>query len=190
MTGNSSPTLAVALALILAAPAAAQLGISDSFAFLDAVKTGDGQNAVSLLTAPGFSGANTRDRSSGDGALHYVVRNRDLAFLHLLLSKGARPDLQNNRGDTPLGAAVQIGWIGGAQKLLARGAIIDLANAKGETPLILAVHKRDLAMVRLLLSRGANPNKADNLSGYSAIGYAKGDARSAPILKLLEAQKK
>jgi ankyrin repeat protein len=141
----------------------------------------------SLISTPGSIVINTRDRGSGDGALHYLVRDRDLNWLGFLLNRGAKPDIQNSQGNTPLSLAAQLGWVEGAQILLARRASVDLPNARGETPLILAVHKRDIAMVRLLVGAGANPRRTDSAAGYSAIDYARQDARAAPILKLLEA---
>ncbi|MDT9599541.1 ankyrin repeat domain-containing protein [Sphingosinicella rhizophila] len=179
-------TLGTVLALgLLAIPAAAQQ-VSDSYAFLKAVRDRDGNKVQSLIGSPGATVINTRERGSGEGGLHILARERDLTWLGFLLSRGAKPDIQNENGDTPLGLAAQLGWVDGAEELLRRRASVDLANNRGETPLILAVHARDLPMVRLLLAKGANPKKSDNVAGYSAIDYARQDARTAAILKLLE----
>jgi uncharacterized protein len=180
--------MAASIALAVAATPAAAQNFSDSYSFLKAVKDRQGEKVNSLVSAPGSVVINTRDRTNGEGALHYVVRERDLAWLAFLLGKGARPDLQSNRGETPLALAAQIGWIEGAEQLLARRATVDLANSRGETPLILATQRRDLAMVRLLLSRRANPTRTDNVAGMSALDYARQDPRAGPVLKLLEAR--
>ena len=177
--------LAVSILLVLAAPLAAQ-SYSDSYTFLKAVKDRDGSKAQDLISAPGSVVINTRDRAGGEGALHYLVRDRDLPWLSFLLSRGAKPDIQNQRGETPLTLAAQIGWAEGAQLLVNRGAAVDLANGRGETPLILAVQRRDMAMTRLLLGRGANPKRSDSVAGYSAIDYARQDPRAAQILRVLE----
>jgi ankyrin repeat protein len=177
---------AMALALV-AAPAAGQT-FSDSYTFLKAVKDRDGNKVTDLVGSSGSTVLNTRDRSNGDGALHYVARERDVTWLAFLLGKGARPDLQNNRGETPLSLAAQLGWLEGAQQLVAYKASVDLANGRGETPLILAVQRRDVAMVRLLLSRGADPKRTDRLAGLSALDYARQDVRGVAVLKLLEAK--
>jgi len=128
---------------------------------------------------------NIRDQSDGEGALHYVTKDREIVWLNFLLTKGARADIQNNKGETPLSIATQIGWEEGAELLLNRGASVDLGNQRGETPLMIAVQARDMPMVRLLLAHGANPNKTDRVSGYSALEFAKRDPRAAPIAKLL-----
>ena len=180
--------LAASMVLMLAAPASGQGSFSDSFSFLKAVRERDGDKVTDLVSEPGTTVINTRERGSGEGALHIVVRGRDLTWLTFLLGKGARPDIQSNRGETPLTLAAQIGWVEGAEQLLARRASVNLANGRGETPLVLATQRRDIAMVRLLLSRGADPKRTDNVAGMSALDYAKQDPRAGAVLKLLEAK--
>lgn len=182
--------LAASIVLALAAvPAFAQMTYSDSYTFLKAVKERDGAKVNELVGgSTGTIVINSRDRTNGEGALHYTVRARDIIWLSFLLGKGARPDIQSNRGDTPLTLAAQIGWVEGAEQLLVRRASVDLANGRGETPLILATQRRDLAMVRLLLGRRADPKRTDNVAGMSALDYAKQDPRAGAVLKLLEAR--
>lgn len=178
--------LAAAALVVFAAPLAAQMNFSESYNFLKAVKERDGNAAQTVLDNPASTAINARDRDSGEGALHILVRGRDLSWLGFLLSRGARPDIQNKDGMTPLALAAQIGWIEGAEQLLARGAGVNLANNRGETPLILAVQRRDLPMVRLLLGQGADPDATDSAAGLSAMDYARRDRRSAAIVRLLE----
>lgn len=180
--------LAASMVLVLAVPASGQQTFSDGFTFLKAVKERDGDKVTSLVSEPGTIVVNTRDRSNGEGALHILVRGRDLSWLAFLLGKGARPDIQSNRGDTPLTLAAQIGWVEGAELLLAKGAGVDLANGRGETPLILATQRRDMPMVRLLLNRRADPKRTDNVAGMSALDYAQQDPRAGAVLKMLEAK--
>jgi ankyrin repeat protein len=178
------PIAAAALALAtLAAPAGAQQ-YSDGYTFLKAVRDKDPEKVNSTLNSSPTV-VNIRDQSAGEGALHYVTRDRELVWLNFLLGKGARPDIQNNRGETPLSLAAQIGWIEGATALLNNRASVVLGNPRGETPLMIAVQHRDLPMVQLLLARGANPNKTDRVSGYSALDFAKRDPRAAAIARIL-----
>jgi ankyrin repeat protein len=179
---------AASMVLVLAVPASGQQSFSDSYNFLKAVRERDGDKVTNLVAEPGSVVINTRDRGSGEAALHIVVRGRDLNWLAFLLGKGARPDIQTNRGDTPLTLAAQIGWLEGAEQLLSRQAGVDFANGRGETPLILATQRRDVPMVRLLLSRRADPKRTDNVAGMSALDYAKQDPRAGAVLKMLEAK--
>jgi ankyrin repeat protein len=170
---------------LLATPLVAQ-GFSEGHNFLKAVRDRDGNAAEQILANPASTAINTRDPSTGESALHILVRGRDLTWLSFMLGRGARPDTQSNDGSTPLILAAQLGWTEGASQLLGRGANPNLGNRSGETPLIIAVHNRDIQMVRLLLGQHANPNLTDNLSGNSAIDYARQDPRAAAILRELE----
>jgi ankyrin repeat protein len=171
---------------VLAAPTpVGAQSYSEGYQFLKAVREKDANKVNTLIASSPTVLLNLRDQSAGEGALHYVTRDRELVWLTFFLGKGARPDIQNNRGETPLSLAAQIGWIEGAQALLGRGASPDLGNQRGETPLMIAVQHRDMQMVQLLLTRGANPNKSDRVSGYSALDYAKRDPRAVAILKVL-----
>jgi uncharacterized protein len=175
---------AAAFALV-AVPLAAQ-SFSEGFIFLKAVRERDGATAERILANPSTTAINHRDSSTGEGALHILVRGRDGSWLAYMLGRGARPDSQSRDGTTALILAAQLGWIDGAQALLARGANPNLANNRGETPLIFSVQRRDLPMVRLLLARRADPSQTDNVSGNSAIDYARLDNRAQAILRELE----
>ena len=186
--------LPTAVALAIAAPLSAQT-FSESFTFLKAVRSGDAAVVERVANNPSSGAINARDEGSGEGALHILVRQRNLAWVAYLLSRGARADLAMNDGTTPLGLAAQLGWVDGASQLLARGARVDVANQRGETPLILAVQARHvsvadrLAMVNLLLGQGADPNRQDNFAGYSALDYARQDSRAPEVLRALEARR-
>jgi len=177
--------LLAALLGVVAVPALAQY--SESYNFLKAVRERDGNKVTEIVSNPSSTAINSRDRGTGEAALHILARGRDHGWLNFLLAYGARVDVQDNQGNTPLMVAAQIGWTDGAELLLNRGANVNQPNGRGETPLILAVQRRDIAMVRLLLGRGADPNRTDSAAGYSALDYARRDNRAGPILRLLQA---
>ncbi|MBK5264249.1 MAG: ankyrin repeat domain-containing protein [Alphaproteobacteria bacterium] len=170
-------------------PGSAYAQFSDSYNFLKAVRDRDGAKATEFVDQPGTTLINTKDGQTGETALHIVIARRDAVWLNFLLVKGAKPDLADNRGTTPLMLAAELRFLDGAQLLLATGAQVDKANDKGETPLIRAVQLRDLLMVRLLISGGANSEKADTLAGMSARDYAKRDSRSPALLAALDTPK-
>jgi uncharacterized protein len=181
--------LGLALVAVVATPAQAQF--SDSYSFLKAVRDRDGQKVTDFINKPG-SGAvlvNTRDVSTGEGALHIVTKRRDVTWLSFLLAKGANPDMRDAGGNTALMLSAQLGFAEGLSLLIDRRAQVDLANSSGETPLMRAVQNRDIATVRTLLAAGANPNRADTSSGLTARQYAERDLRSAAIVKAMDEAK-
>ncbi|MGE0178247.1 MAG: ankyrin repeat domain-containing protein [Sphingomonas sp.] len=183
--------LLAALLVVLTGPLLAQsggVGFSPAFRFLKAVRDRDGNVATEMTAAPGATVINSRDPSSGDGALHILVRGRDLNWLGFMLGRGARPDLENGDGATALLLAAQIGWREGVERLLAGRANPNVPNNQGETPLIYAVRRFDAPLVRILMGAGADPNQTDNLSGNSALDYARLDRRGQALIPLLERQ--
>ncbi|MEO7786652.1 MAG: ankyrin repeat domain-containing protein [Sphingomicrobium sp.] len=168
-----------------AAPAAAQLGTNNGEGFLTAVREIDGNKATELIDGRGSTVLSYRG-AKGETALNIVARRRDSTWLGFLLGKGADPNVGDDRGETPLIIAARLGWEDGASRLLGQRAMVDRANRLGETALIAAVQARQPGVVRLLLQNGANPDKKDTAAGYSARDYARRDARSADLLKMIE----
>ena len=177
------PALAAAL-LGIAAPASAQIGGSDSYKFLQAIRDAKGDDVMTFLNKPGTTIINTRDYKTGETALHIVVKRGDLTYLRFLLAKGADPNLKDDKGTTPLLLAATTGESEMISVLIQQGANVNLGNSSGETPLIRAVQSRDLAMVRTLLTAGADADQPDLLAGKSARDYAVDDARSPAMAKL------
>lgn len=167
-----------------AMPVAAQR-MSDGFEFLKAVKDRDGDKVTELLNKPGTVTVNSRDITTGEGGLHYVVQRRDLTWVRFLLAKGANANVADKQGVTPLQLAANLGWAEGVEVLVKAGAQTEIANSAGETPLIAAIHRRDAALVRALLKAGANPDKSDN-SGRTAVDYARLIGDQNPILAELD----
>jgi ankyrin repeat protein len=159
----------IAAATFVASPAQAQF--SESYKFLEAVKKKEGEKVTAAIDEPGSTIINTRDITTGEGALHIVVARRDTAWLQFLIAKGANVNIRDNKGVTPLVLAVRLNFLEGVELLIAKGARVDEANAAGETPLITAIHNRNVPLLRILLKAGANPDRADN-SGRSARDYA------------------
>lgn len=178
--------IATVIAPILFWPTVASAQFSDSYNFLKAVRDRDGAKATEILNKPGNVIVDTKDISTGESSLHIVTKRRDTTWLSFLLAKGAKPDIKDAEGNTPLIMATQMGYAEGADLLLKRRASVDATNSRGETPLIIATQQRDVAMVRLLLAAGANPRKTDRAAGMSAMDYAARDNRAAVILKLLQ----
>lgn len=175
---------AMTAAMLFAGPAAAQF--SDSYKFLKAVRDKDGTVATEMARNPSSNIINTRDFSTGETALHIVVKRRDTQWLSFLLSNGANPDTRDTEGNTALMTAAQLRFADGMQELINHKAAVNATNGRGETPLIIAVQNRDPASVRILLAAGADPNRPDRIAGMSARDYAARDNRSDAIMKMLD----
>lgn len=175
-----------ALALVLTATGASAQYQSEGYKFLDAVRNGKGDDVTSAVEKPGSRIVDTRDRTTGEGALHIVVRRGDTAYLRYLLGHGADPDLRDDKGNSPLLLAATLGQQAAVEPLLAAHANPNLGNSSGETPLIRAVQRRDLQMVRVLVAAGANPDQRDVIAGLSARDYAQRDVRSPALARLID----
>ncbi|VVT06428.1 Ankyrin [Sphingomonas sp. EC-HK361] len=175
----------VGLALV-ASSATAQLSQSPSYKFLEAVRNSKNDDVTNMLDTPGQTLINSRDRTTGEGALHIVIKRGDSLYLRYLLTKGADPNLRDGKGNTPLMLAIEGGQNDLVDILLRNKANPNLGNSGGETPLIRAVQKRDLNLVRVLLNGGADPDQTDNLAGQSARDYAHNDDRATAIAKVID----
>ena len=82
---------------------------SQSYEFLEAVRKGDGDKVTNFLNQPGQLLINSKDRTTGDAALHIVASRSDSVYLRFLLSKGADPNIQDADGNTPAMLAVDRG---------------------------------------------------------------------------------
>lgn len=179
--------MAAAAALVVAAAPAAAQQFSDSYEFLKAVRDSDGSKVNEFLRDKSLRIVNSKDRNTGEGALHIVARRSDALYLRALLqADDSNPNLQDRRGNTPLIVAVEQNWVEGVVILLRYKANPNLPNAGGETPLIRAVQMHNEEMVRRLIEAGANPDKADYGSGKSARDYAREATRWPAIARIIE----
>jgi ankyrin repeat protein len=51
-----------------------------------------------------------------------VTARRDTTWMGFLLAKGADPNIRDNKGDTPLVVAANLGFVEGVDALIANGA--------------------------------------------------------------------
>ncbi len=175
------------LSLAVAMPQPAFAQFSDSYKFLEAIRKSDADAVIKAVEQPGVTLINTKDRTTGETALHITIGRRDLRWTTYLVNHDARLDIADNMGRTPLFVAAERRFVEGAQLLLSNKANPNQANSSGETPLIRAVQLGDLEMVRLLISAGADPSRRDTIAGMSAIDYAQRSSRSQALLEVLNA---
>ena len=181
--GLAVAAVAIAGAPGIEMPAAAQF--SDSYNFLKAVRDKDGGKATEFLEKPGNTIINTRDRDTGESALHIATRRSDATWVGFLLGKGADANASDREGNTPLMLAVQSRWAEGVRIFVVIKARLNEQNRLGETALQKAVQNRDMGIAKQLIDAGANADINDN-SGRSARTLAENDPRAATIAKLLK----
>lgn len=173
------------------APAAAQLGQSEGYKFLEALRDAakdesKGAEITELLNKPGTTVVNTQDYSTRETGLHIVAKRNDVLYTRFLLQKGANANLRDIRGNTALMLAVSLG-ADAVVPYLIKKTNVNLANQAGETPLIRAVQLHNIDVVRALLDAGANPDQVDTIAGRSARDYAAEDKRFPNIAALFAA---
>ncbi len=149
--------LAAILALAVSLPQGAQAQFSDTYKFIEAVRKSDAAAVTKAIEVPGVTPINTKDRSTGETALHIALGRRDSTWTSYFLAHGARTDILDNMGRSPLMVAVERRYVEGVEMLLARKANPNQANDSGETPLIRAVQLNDIESVRLLLGAARTP---------------------------------
>jgi uncharacterized protein len=104
---------------------------------------------------------NHRDRD-GATALFYAASQGRGEVVRRLVEHGADVNLPNEKGRTPLMAAVMMNHLGASRLLLSARADVNVQDKNGSTALIEAVEGGHFDMVNLLLQHGANPRLARN----------------------------
>jgi ankyrin repeat protein len=150
LRGNLTIVLLLGATAAFAAPADSRLA--------DAVMRGDKEAVATLVGDRSIINASQTD---GTTALHWAVRQNDLATADVLIKAGADVKAVNRYGVTVLSLAALNGNTAMIAKLLAAGADPNSANQGGETVLMTASRTGNVEAVKLLLDRGANVNAKD-----------------------------
>jgi uncharacterized protein len=167
-------------AAILVCAAAAAAAQAEP-AIVDAAMTGD------LKTVRALIGQGDVNATQPDGmtALHWAVERRDHAMIDVLLAAGAKHDITNRTGASPLYLAATNGDAAAIARLLDAGEDANaVLTAEGETVLMLASHTGNAEAVKLLLDRGADPN-AQQVRGQTALMWAAAEGHAEAVKLLL-----
>jgi ankyrin repeat protein len=109
-------------------------------------------------------------------------------IIQMLLDKGAKVNVADRNGVTPLMVSAELG-MGGFSLLLEHGAKVNVADSNGKTPLMYAMNNRGYGTVSALLEHGAKINARDK-EGETALMYAIRAAQHDPIRLIGDDQKK
>ena len=137
---------------------------------IHAVQDGDLAGVTRLLSTPGID----VNAPQGDGAtaLHWAAHRNNLDVLDQLVAAGARGDVANDYGVTPIMLASTNGSAGAITRLVKAGAKVNRPLPTGETPLMTAARVGRLDAVRALVDAGADVNAAERLKGQTALMWA------------------
>jgi hypothetical protein len=105
-----------------------------------------------------------------------------------LLRKGARADVVNKYGASPLAEAARVANVELGGMLLEAGAKANVGNEDGQTPLMLAARTGNVAFARLLVQHGADVNLRERYRNQSAVMWAAGEGHGE-MVEFLVSQK-
>ncbi len=149
--------------------------------------------AIALLALPASAAPATDIRAiadvnarevDGTTALHWAVRADNTVETRRLLRAGARPDVSNRYGVTPLALAAANGNAAILSLLIAAGADPNAPSAQHEPVLMTAARSGSVDAVRCLLDHGADVNAREPWQGETALMWAAGENYAA-IAQLL-----
>jgi ankyrin repeat protein len=108
------------------------------------------------------------DPNAGKRGSPLLLAIANAESVKLLLEAGAKPDLKDEAGETPLLTAIERNYSDSVVQLVRHGADVNLANGKGMTPLQMAVWTENVSTVSLLLTNRAEVN-APGPAGRNAL---------------------
>ena len=150
-------------------------------ALIDAVRAGNGQEAVRLID--GGADVNAAD-SLGTTPLMWASRYGDAALVERLIRAGADATAESVLGVTPMSEAALIGSRPVIRELLAAGVDPDSPNPEGETALMLVVRTGHIDAAEVLINAGADVNARERWAGQTALMWA-GAQLQPQMVKLL-----
>lgn len=98
--------------------------------------------------------------SSNETLLHVAAEHGHLSIIELLIRKGARLDMQDNKGHTPLHRAASRGHTEIVRALTQAGAPIYALDLQGKAPIHLAVVNEQLNSVKVLVKEEARQSES------------------------------
>jgi uncharacterized protein len=113
-----------------------------------------------------------KPEADGTTALHWAVRNDDVALVDRLIRAGASVKAANRYGVTPLYLAAVNGNAAVIERLLKAGADPNSVSSEGETALMTASRTGSVDAVKVLIAKGADVNAKETWHGETALMWA------------------
>jgi ankyrin repeat protein len=123
---------------------------------LSAIVGGDATKVQQLLDDPNVN-VNWQTSLTRDSALYSAAAYDRVEIVHLLLRRGANPNITTDDQQTPLQLAAYFGSTEVVEMLIAAGADVNTAEtANGHTALVAAARNGHTEVIRMLLDAGAD----------------------------------
>jgi ankyrin repeat protein len=136
----------------------------------DLIRAGNREAVLAAISSPAVD-VNAKE-PDGSTALLWATYKVDHELVRALLKDGARANVINNYGSSPLSEAVKLGDVDLVTMLLDAHADANAANEDGETALMVAASLGSQKISELLISHGANVNAVENFRGQTALMWA------------------
>ena len=138
----------------------------------------DGGATVDRVTGP------RHNMGNAEASLYVAAASGQTAMVELLLARGARVDVANRVGGSPLYMAAQCGRVEILKILAAAGADVDQgrtddSSVGGSSPLLMACSAGHAAVVEALAERGADLDSLNN-NGMTPLKTIKGSEACCP----------
>ena len=159
--------------------------ISTRFSLIEAAGWGN-KNTVKLLLEKGAD-INIRHSYSAVTALACACSKAHYDVVELLLKRGARHDIEDIEGRTPISRAAEKGHLDMVRLLLTEGGEPETRSSDRRTPLSWAAGNQHEAVVKLLLAKGADKEHKDSNYGRTPLSWSVTSKRGKVAKLLLEA---
>lgn len=152
-------------------------------ALVTAARSGDVERVKKELE--GGAVIDAPDSSGGRSALHWAAREDKTEVIAVLLEKGAKVEVKDRAGKTPLCIAAESGKGASVKLLLAAKADVDSTDRLGGTPLMWASALGSPETVGLLIEANAKINVADK-NGLTPLLWAAGIGNPESVQLLID----
>lgn len=150
---------------------------------VDAVRRGRSATVKTLIQQKVDVNATAPD---GATALHWAAERDDMDVAVLLVGAGAKANVANQFGVTPLSLACTNGSAAMVDFLLRSGADPNAALPNGETPLMTASRTGNPKVVQSLVERGAKVETAEAMLGQTPLMWASAEGHNDVVRLLIE----
>ncbi|HEY4214070.1 MAG TPA: ankyrin repeat domain-containing protein [Steroidobacteraceae bacterium] len=148
------------------------------------VRAGHPEAVLAAITSPDID-VNAAE-PDGSTALLWAVHSVNHDLVRALLKAGAKPNIANHFGASPLTEAVKLGDVGIATLLLDAGADVNSPNQDNQTTLMLASSIGSRELAALLITRGADVNAVERFRNQTALMWAAAEGHADVVELLLD----